>query len=180
MVVTRAPYRVNIIVDREREIEAFVPEEYWHLTARLSGPEPPEFEAKLVKRGEAAAKVNKEEITVHQINFVLQRQGNVPADQVPAVSKRILESLIDQEVAIQQATEEKLDRDPKVVMAIEAAKREIIARAYADRIADTGEELYARQPDRALVTASTRSRRQTWSRPRKAAKAHKAHPRHWR
>ena len=86
---------------------------------------------------QVAAKVNKEEISVHQINFVLQRQGNVPADQVPAVSKRILESLIDQEVAIQQATEEKLDRDPKVVMAIEAAKREIIARAYADRIADT-------------------------------------------
>ena len=86
---------------------------------------------------QVAAKVNKEEISVHQINFVLQRQGNVPADQVPAVSKRILDSLIDQEVAIQQATEEKLDRDPKVVMAIEAAKREIIARAYADRIADT-------------------------------------------
>ncbi|MEY4750088.1 MAG: hypothetical protein RIQ60_2302 [Pseudomonadota bacterium] len=86
---------------------------------------------------QVAAKVNKEEISVHQINYVLQRQANVPADQVPAVSKRILDSLIDQEVAIQQATEEKLDRDPKVVMAIEAAKREIIARAYADRIADT-------------------------------------------
>jgi EpsD family peptidyl-prolyl cis-trans isomerase len=86
---------------------------------------------------QVAAKVNKEEISVHQINFVLQRQGNVPADQVPAVSKRILESLVDQELAIQQAVEEKLDRDPKVVMAIEASKRDIIARAYADRIADT-------------------------------------------
>ena len=86
---------------------------------------------------QVAAKVNKEEITVHQINFVLQRQANLPPEQAPAVSKRILESLIDQEVAIQQATEEKLDRDPKVVMSIEAAKREILARAYADRIADT-------------------------------------------
>jgi EpsD family peptidyl-prolyl cis-trans isomerase len=86
---------------------------------------------------QVAAKVNKEEISVHQINYVLQRQGNVPADQVPAISKRILDSLIDQELAIQQASEEKIDRDPKVVMAIEAAKREIIARAYADRIADT-------------------------------------------
>jgi EpsD family peptidyl-prolyl cis-trans isomerase len=86
---------------------------------------------------QVAAKVNKEEISVHQINFILQRQANLPPEQAPAVSKRILESLIDQEVAIQQASEEKLDRDPKVVMAIEAAKREIIARAYADRIADT-------------------------------------------
>ena len=48
---------LKLICDREREIEAFVPEEYWHIMARLAGPQPPEFEAKLVKRGDAAAKV---------------------------------------------------------------------------------------------------------------------------
>ncbi|HKV99111.1 MAG TPA: type I DNA topoisomerase [Vicinamibacterales bacterium] len=48
---------LKLICDREREIEAFVPEEYWHITARLAGPEPPEFEARLVRKGEAAAKV---------------------------------------------------------------------------------------------------------------------------
>ena len=51
---------LKLICDREREIEAFVPEEYWHVTARLSGPEPPEFEAKLVRKGDAAAKVRNE------------------------------------------------------------------------------------------------------------------------
>jgi DNA topoisomerase-1 len=51
---------LKIICDREREIEAFVPEEYWNITARLAGPEPPEFEAKLVKKGDAAAKVTNE------------------------------------------------------------------------------------------------------------------------
>ena len=29
---------LKLICDREREIEAFVPEEYWHITARLAGP----------------------------------------------------------------------------------------------------------------------------------------------
>src|SRR4029077_6023878 len=48
---------LKLICDREREIEAFVPEEYWHVTARLAGPDPPEFDARLVRKGEAAAKV---------------------------------------------------------------------------------------------------------------------------
>src|SRR6185369_3839704 len=48
---------LKIICDREREIEAFVPEEYWHVTARLAGPEPPEFEARLMRKADAAARV---------------------------------------------------------------------------------------------------------------------------
>jgi DNA topoisomerase-1 len=41
---------LKLICDREREIEKFVPVEYWHLFARLAGPQPPEFEAKLHKK----------------------------------------------------------------------------------------------------------------------------------
>src|SRR4029453_9443407 len=56
---------LKIICDREREIEAFVPEEYWPITARLAeaaadlaGREGgPEFDARLVRKKEAAAKV---------------------------------------------------------------------------------------------------------------------------
>lgn len=51
---------LKIICDREREIEAFVSEEYWHITARLAGAEPPEFDARLMKKGDAAAKVTNE------------------------------------------------------------------------------------------------------------------------
>lgn len=86
---------------------------------------------------QVAAKVNKEELSVHQINHVLQRQPGIKPEMVPAASKRILEGLIDQELAIQQAVEMKVDRDPKVVTAIEASRREIIARAYADRVAES-------------------------------------------
>jgi DNA topoisomerase-1 len=52
---------LKLICDREREIEAFVPEEYWNITARLAGPEPPEFDAKLVKKGEHTIKVRNED-----------------------------------------------------------------------------------------------------------------------
>jgi DNA topoisomerase-1 len=38
---------VRLIVDREREIEAFVPKEYWSLHARLAATLPPEFTATL-------------------------------------------------------------------------------------------------------------------------------------
>ncbi|HYN09126.1 MAG TPA: type I DNA topoisomerase [Vicinamibacterales bacterium] len=51
---------LKLICDREREVEAFVPEEYWHIFARLSADEPPEFEAKLVRKGENAVKVRNE------------------------------------------------------------------------------------------------------------------------
>jgi DNA topoisomerase-1 len=51
---------LKLICDREREIEAFVPEEYWHVTARLAGSLPPEFDARLMRRGDAAAKITNE------------------------------------------------------------------------------------------------------------------------
>jgi len=89
------------------------------------------------KASQTAAKVNKEEITVHQINFILQRQPNLKPEQVDAASRQILERLIDQELAVQKAQDLKLDRDPRVVQQIETAKREIIARAYADHLGET-------------------------------------------
>jgi DNA topoisomerase-1 len=49
---------LKLVCDREREIERFVPEEYWNITARLLGPVPPEFDAKLLKRDGANVKVS--------------------------------------------------------------------------------------------------------------------------
>jgi DNA topoisomerase-1 len=40
---------VRILTEREREIQAFVPEEYWSIIADLEGRTPPPFEARLVK-----------------------------------------------------------------------------------------------------------------------------------
>jgi len=85
---------------------------------------------------QTAAKVNKEEITVHQINAVLAQQRTTPGEQADQAARRVLERLIDQELAVQKAAELKLDRDPKVVQAIESARRDIIARAYAEHAAE--------------------------------------------
>ena len=51
---------LKLICDREREIEAFVAEEYWHITARLAGANPPEFDARLLRKGDAPIKIGNE------------------------------------------------------------------------------------------------------------------------
>jgi DNA topoisomerase-1 len=48
---------VRIICDREAEIAAFIPEEYWNITALLEGENPPPFEAKLLKIDGKKAKI---------------------------------------------------------------------------------------------------------------------------
>lgn len=85
---------------------------------------------------QTAAKVNREEITVHQLNFLLQRQRGLKPEQVDTASKQALEFLIDQELAVQKTRELKIDQDPRVMLQLEAAKREILARAYAERATD--------------------------------------------
>jgi len=85
---------------------------------------------------QTAVKVNKEEITIHQINYVLQQQRGLKPEQAEAASRQILERLVDQELAVQKAQELKIDRDPRVVQQMEAARREIIARAYAEKTSE--------------------------------------------
>ncbi len=85
---------------------------------------------------QTAAKVNKDEVTVHQINFVLQQQRNLRPEQAEAAGRQILERLIDQQLALQKAEEAKLDRDPRVMQQIEAARREVVARAYLEKLGE--------------------------------------------
>lgn len=85
---------------------------------------------------QTAVKVNKAEVTVHQINFALQQQRGLRPEQAEAAGKQVLERLIDQELAVQKADEFKLDRDPRVVQQLEAVKREVLARAYAEKVGE--------------------------------------------
>lgn len=48
---------VRIICEREREIQAFKPEEYWSVTARMEAKTPPPFEAKLISSGGKKLKI---------------------------------------------------------------------------------------------------------------------------
>ena len=83
-----------------------------------------------------AAKVNSGEISVHQINYILSRAGanaGTP-ESAPKIRRQILDRLIDQELAVEQAVAKKLDRSPDILMAVENARREILARAYIEQV----------------------------------------------
>ncbi len=85
---------------------------------------------------QVVAKVNKQEITIHQVNFVLEQQRGLRPEQAEAARKQALERLIDQELAIQKPSEIKLDRDPRVMQQLEAARREVLSRAYYERVGE--------------------------------------------
>jgi len=87
---------------------------------------------KAQKSGQALVSVDGEEITTSQLNDELQRSG-VNASQQQALSKQLLESLVDRQLLLNEATKEKVDREPKVVQAIERAKAMIIAQAYLQK-----------------------------------------------
>jgi EpsD family peptidyl-prolyl cis-trans isomerase len=82
---------------------------------------------------QTVARVNKQAISAPQIDFVLQQQRGLKPEQASAASKQVLERLIDQELTLQKAAELKLDREPRIVQQIEAARREVVSRAYLER-----------------------------------------------
>lgn len=86
---------------------------------------------------QVVAKVNSDEISVHQINYVLGRSNTsaITPEQAPAARREVLDKLIDQQLVVEQALEKKLDHSPEVLMALEAGRREILARAYLGQIA---------------------------------------------
>ena len=87
------------------------------------------------KATQVVAKVNDDELSVHQINFVLQRTPGIPPERAAEARKEVLERLIDQELAVQRAKASKLDREAEIMQRLEAARREVLARAYMERVA---------------------------------------------
>ncbi|HPO19675.1 MAG TPA: EpsD family peptidyl-prolyl cis-trans isomerase [Rubrivivax sp.] len=83
----------------------------------------------------AAAKVNGEAIPLSQVEQLLQQQRLKP-EQADAASRQLLQRLVEQQLAQQKAVELKLDREPRVVQQLEAARREVLARAYFDKVGE--------------------------------------------
>jgi EpsD family peptidyl-prolyl cis-trans isomerase len=94
-----------------------------------------------------AAKVNNAEISVHQVHRLLGPEGG-PGRSGGQEEVLALERLIDQELIVQKARQRHLERDPEVARELEASRREILVRAYLDRVvgpasAPTEEEVRA-------------------------------------
>ncbi|HWA36267.1 MAG TPA: EpsD family peptidyl-prolyl cis-trans isomerase [Burkholderiales bacterium] len=87
--------------------------------------------------GRLAARVNGTEITMQQVGPL--RAGN---------PLQALDKVIDRELLVQKALEAKLDREPRVVQAIEESRRQLLAQAWlehtaAERARPSGEEVRA-------------------------------------
>jgi EpsD family peptidyl-prolyl cis-trans isomerase len=86
---------------------------------------------------EVVAKVNGDELTAGQLAIALQKQRGMRPDAGDAASKQVLDQLIDEQIVAQKAIAAKLDKDPKVVDQIEAARRDILARRFVEQAAET-------------------------------------------
>ena len=84
-------------------------------------------------QGESLAQVNRETLTAQQLELLLKRSGS-GADVGEAAQRQALERLIDQELAVQAVEAEQWDRDPAVRAQIDAARREVLARVFTERL----------------------------------------------
>jgi EpsD family peptidyl-prolyl cis-trans isomerase len=87
---------------------------------------------KASQHSQLVAKVDDSEITLSQWNEAMQ--ANVDAAGAPQASRHVVDGLIDEQLLYNQALNSGLDRDPAVVQALEHARREILGRAYTERM----------------------------------------------
>ena len=79
------------------------------------------------------ASVNGEKITQDQLDFaVKQVTAARPGASAPAPAA-VLDSLVQQRLAVQKAEKDKLDRNPGVLQALEAARKDALARYYIEQ-----------------------------------------------
>jgi EpsD family peptidyl-prolyl cis-trans isomerase len=83
---------------------------------------------------QVVAKVNGDEITIHQVNFQLQRMGQMTEEQSKQAAKQILARLVEMQLLKQKAIEAKLDKDPAVLQAMESSKDQMLAQAYLEKL----------------------------------------------
>lgn len=94
------------------------------------------FETSAAKApGQVIARVGGSEISMLQFNHAIERMG-IPNPGRP-VRQEVATKLVDRELAVQQAVAQKLDRQPEVMLQLEEARRDVLARAYAERTAAT-------------------------------------------
>lgn len=84
--------------------------------------------------GQVAARVNGQEITLLQVNNALEREPLVESESAEARTWRVAQSVAQRELLVQQATKNEMDRRPEVMQAIAAARSQILAQSYLERV----------------------------------------------
>jgi peptidyl-prolyl cis-trans isomerase C len=83
------------------------------------------------EKSQVVARVNDAEITVSQLRTALSAKGD--AQPTAEAAQHALDGLVNEQLLVDAALANKLDRDPVVVQAVEAARRQMLARAYLER-----------------------------------------------
>jgi len=90
---------------------------------------------------QVVAKVDDSEITVSQLSEALANRGSEAASA--DVTREAVDSLIDEQLLVKAALDNKLDRDPAVVQTLEHMRRQVLARAYLERLVFPRENISA-------------------------------------
>ena len=81
------------------------------------------------------ATVNGEKITQDQLDFASRQIAAArPGASAPAAAQ-VLQNLVEQRLAVQKAEKDKLDRNPGVLQALEAARKDALARYFVEQFA---------------------------------------------
>jgi EpsD family peptidyl-prolyl cis-trans isomerase len=83
-----------------------------------------------------AVRVNREEVSVQHLAYLLNQQRGLKPEQAEGVGRQLLERLIEQQLMLQKADELKLERDPRVAIQLEMSRRDLLARAYMDKVGE--------------------------------------------
>lgn len=89
-----------------------------------SGPDKPKV----------AARVNEGEISLSRIDLTLGPMSDVDPMIVASTRRSVLDSLVDEELAAQAAEAAGLNRVPEIAQAIQAAQRNVLARAWIEQV----------------------------------------------
>lgn len=94
---------LRMVVEREREIEAFVKTEYWTIGANLAGQQPPAFDARLLKVGEQTVKTGGFDNEVKKNEILI---GN------EALAKDLVAEAEQQSFVVNEVTTKERKRNP--------------------------------------------------------------------
>jgi EpsD family peptidyl-prolyl cis-trans isomerase len=90
---------------------------------------------------EVLARVDEIEITASQLRAALLAKGETQPTAQEA--QQALDALVNEQLLVDAALANHLDRDPEVQDALEAARRQVLARAYVDRAVLSNREISA-------------------------------------